>query len=258
MKATPLRQEEHESDSPELVEILQKLAAHRRAEYERTYGNPPWTHEQADAWWYHPLARACDWLEDRLGISRHELELAAIRLTTPQGLKGMDPLTGPDGRTTNPGQPDLLWMIPKFRELDRDGTTARLWKLLVEKYPAILANAGFEDTNVPRVDNPAAEQQPDEPADDASLADPSGDSPSKIEVAAIALAGGDYEAVAAVAAVASDGKLDLENKLLRIASIHPPATAWKSPKWAELLEVTDGRIRQLATWNKWRETDKRE
>jgi len=127
----------------ELVDILKRLGAHRRAVHGQTYGNPPWTREQSDAYFCHPLVRACEWLEQRVGISRHDLEDAAFRLTTPQGLRGMDPLTGPGGRTTDAGQPDLLWMIPKFRELDRDGTTARLWELLVEDYPAILANAGM-------------------------------------------------------------------------------------------------------------------
>ncbi|MBI2481515.1 MAG: helix-turn-helix domain-containing protein [Planctomycetia bacterium] len=127
----------------ELVEILKRLGAHRRAVYEQTYGNPPWTREQSNAYWYHPLVRMCEWLELRLGISRHDLEDAAFRLTTPQGLRGMGPLTGPSGRTTDAGQPDLLWMITKFRELDGDGTTARLWQSLVEKYPAILAHTGM-------------------------------------------------------------------------------------------------------------------
>lgn len=126
----------------ELVEILKRLEAHRRAAHEQTYGNPPWTREQSDAYWYHPLVRACEWLEQRVGISRHDLEHAAFRLTTPLGLRGMDPLTGPGGRT-DAGQPDLLWMIPKFRELDQDGTTVRLWQSLVEKYPAILEEAGL-------------------------------------------------------------------------------------------------------------------
>src|SRR5205085_11842492 len=99
----------------ELVEILKRLGAHRRALHEQTYGNPPWTREQSDAFWHHPLVWACKWLELRAGISRHELEDAAFRLTTSQGLRGMDPLTGPGGRTTNAGQPDLLFMIPKFR-----------------------------------------------------------------------------------------------------------------------------------------------
>jgi len=126
---------------PELVEILRQLGAHRRAVHEQTYGNPPWTREQSDAYFYHPLVRACDWLEQRAGISRYDLEDAAFRLTTPQGLRGMDPLTGPGGRTTDAGQPDLLWMISKFRELDGDKTTARLWQLLAEEYPAILEEA---------------------------------------------------------------------------------------------------------------------
>jgi len=110
----------------ELVEILKRLGAHRRAMHEQTYGNPPWTRDQSDAYWYHPLVRACEWLEQRVGISRHDLEDAAFRLSTPQGLRGLDPLTGPGGRTTDAGQPDLLWMFSTFRELDRDGRAGRL------------------------------------------------------------------------------------------------------------------------------------
>jgi len=102
----------------ELVEILKRLGAHRRAMHEQTYGNPPWTREQSDAYFCHPLVRACDWLEQRVGISRHDLEHAALRLTTPLGLKGMEPFPNPDGTEGDPEIPDWLWMTAKFRELD--------------------------------------------------------------------------------------------------------------------------------------------
>ena len=81
----------------ELVEILKRLGAHRRELHAQVFGKPRWTREQSDGYWHHPLMWACKWLEERVGgISRHELEHAAFRLTTPLGLKGMDPLPGPD------------------------------------------------------------------------------------------------------------------------------------------------------------------
>jgi len=229
----------------ELVEILKRLGAHRRELHAQVFGKPlwtcqqseatvrqlgllrsdgkpRWTREQSDAYWHHPLVRACEWLEERVGISRHDLEHAAFRLTTPLGLKGMEPLPSPDGDLLtaqeekakrelcelydlmaadktppevkgqgkpvqltekqlaalaglrpksfqviseeqaealaqlpgravkrkrpsegDPGMPDWLWMTAKFRELDLDGTTDRLWQLLVEDYPAILADSGM-------------------------------------------------------------------------------------------------------------------
>lgn len=129
----------------DLVEILKRLGAHRRAMHKQIFGNPPWTHEQSDAYWHHPLVRACKWLEERVGISRHDLEHAAFRLTTPHGLKGMGAFPNPDGSEGDPEIPDWLWMTGKFRELDRDGTTARLWRWLADEYPVILEEAGIPD-----------------------------------------------------------------------------------------------------------------
>ena len=81
----------------ELVEILKRLGANSRELHAQVFGKPLWTREQSDGYWRHPLVWACKWLEERVGgISRHELEHAAFRLTTPLGLKGMDPLPGPD------------------------------------------------------------------------------------------------------------------------------------------------------------------
>ncbi len=146
--------------APELVEILKRLGAHRRAVYEQTYGNAPRTREQSDAYWYHPLVRACHWLEQRLGINRHELEQAAFRLTTPLGLKGMNPFPNPDETEGDPGMPDWLWMTGKFRELDldgttdRDSTTTRLWRQLSEQYPTILEEAGITVASRPSAKPP--------------------------------------------------------------------------------------------------------
>lgn len=133
------------SDPPELVEILRLLGIHRRKVHEKTYGKPSWTREESDAYWYHPLVSACKWLELRVSIDRHDLETAAFRLTTPLGLRGMDPLPSPNGEPDkeDKGQPDWLPMIDKFRELERDGATAHLWQSLTKDYPAILVDAGL-------------------------------------------------------------------------------------------------------------------
>jgi hypothetical protein len=98
--------------------------------------------EKTEAYWRHPLLRACAWLEERLGIGRDLLEIAAGRLNSALGLRGMEPLRGPNGRTSK-GAPDCLWMIPKFTEADRDGTTAKLWRTLLDEYPAELVDAGL-------------------------------------------------------------------------------------------------------------------
>jgi hypothetical protein len=72
-------------------------------------------------------------------------------------------------------------------------------------------------------------------------------------VAAKVLADGNYPAVAEIAA---DHTLNLEEKGRRIIAIHTPAAHWKAARWAELLGVTDSRIRQLAFWKMLREADK--
>ena len=151
----------------ELVEILRQLRAHHRKVHEQTYDHPPWTHEQSAAYWHHPVVWVCKWLEQRLAIDRDELMTAAFRLTTPQGLRGMAPLIAPDGEPDkeDKGQPDWLWMIPKFRELDRDGTTdrnsttTRLWRQLSEGYPTILVEAGIPVASQPPVVVPVDPQK---------------------------------------------------------------------------------------------------
>ena len=223
----------------ELVEILKRLGAHRRELHAEVFGKPQWTREESDGYWHHPLVWACKWLEERVGgISRDELEHAAFRLTTPLGLKGMDPLPGPDEdfltaldgnakrelcelydlmaadktppelkgqgklvqltekqqaalaglrpncfqviseeqaealaqlpgraiqprrpREGDPGMPDWLWMTGKFRELDRDSTTTRLWRQLSEEYPTILVEAGIPVASQPPVVVPADPQK---------------------------------------------------------------------------------------------------
>ena len=99
--------------------------------------------KESAAWWHHPLRWLCRELEERLGIEREDLEIAAYRLTSELGLRGMGPLIAPDGTPDDDdkGQPDWLWMLPKFKELDRDGTTARLWQGLLEKFSAVLVEA---------------------------------------------------------------------------------------------------------------------
>ncbi len=151
--------------------------------WDRIGKSPPLPGERG-AYWHHPVLLACRWLEEHSGINRDDWEAAAFRLTTPWGLREMDPLTGPGGRTTDAGQPDLLWMISKFRELDRDGTTARLWQSLVEKYQAILEEAGMlvplgnggGDENDDAVT--AQRQQPGEPAGVTSDAQTTAEQPA--------------------------------------------------------------------------------
>jgi hypothetical protein len=99
--------------------------------------------KESAAWWHHPLRWLCREVEERLGIEREDLEIAAYRLTSELGLRGMGPLIAPDGTPDDDdkGQPYWLWMLPKFKELDRDGTTARLWQGLLEKFSAVLVEA---------------------------------------------------------------------------------------------------------------------
>jgi len=101
--------------------------------------------KESAAWWHHPLRWLCRELEERLGIEREDLEIAAYRLTSELGLRRMGPPIASDGTPDDDdkGQPDWLWMLPKFRKLDRDGTTARLWRKLLDDCPAVLVEAGL-------------------------------------------------------------------------------------------------------------------
>jgi len=101
------------------------------------------TREARAAYWEHPLVWLCERLEERLGIDRNELEIAAGRLNTTLGLRGMEPLPAPDGTVADEGQPDWLWMLPKFKELDRDGTTASLWGKLRNDCAVVLIEVGL-------------------------------------------------------------------------------------------------------------------
>jgi hypothetical protein len=112
---------------------------------------------ESDAYWQHPVLLACRWLEEHSGIKREDLEAAAFRLTTPLGLRGMADLQGPNGRVDK-GMPDWLWMIPKFRELDQDGTTAKLWQKLLDECPAVLVEAGL----LPATDATPPARKPDD------------------------------------------------------------------------------------------------
>jgi len=86
-------------------------------------------------------------LEERLGIEREELHIAASRLITPLGLRGMEPLLAPDGAVGDAGESDRLWMLLKFRELDREGVTARLWQRLLDDFPHVLIDAGLAQSD---------------------------------------------------------------------------------------------------------------
>ena len=97
-------------------------------------GEEPGSREDRQAYWHHPLRRLCEQLEQHLGIPRDDLEKAALRLNSALGLRGMDPFPNPDGTDGDPGLPNWLSMLPKFKALDRDGTTARLWESLSEAY----------------------------------------------------------------------------------------------------------------------------
>ena len=104
----------------------------------------PLSPEETDAYWNHPVLLACRWLEEHSGIKRDDWEIAAFRLTTPLGLRSMEPLPAPDGATIQcDGASDMLWMVEKFLELDRDETTAKLWEMLLGNCAMVLEEAGL-------------------------------------------------------------------------------------------------------------------
>jgi len=98
-----------------------------------------------DAYWHHPLLWLCRQLEESLGIDRDDLKTAAYRLDSTHGLREMEPFPNPDGSEGDPALPDCLGMFPKFKELDRDGTTTRLWQELVNDHPDVLIDAKLLD-----------------------------------------------------------------------------------------------------------------
>jgi hypothetical protein len=86
-------------------------------------------------------------------------------------------------------------------------------------------------------------------------ADDWNDGSADIDVAAAkALAGSNYPAVGAIA---SNEELSLNEKGRRILAIHPEAAIWDSKKWADLLGVSDGRIRQLEFWKRLKAAEKK-
>ena len=136
--------------------------------------NERFTPEESAAYSHHPLLWLCGQLEERLGIKREDLETAAYRLTSILGLRRMKPLPAPDGTVGDEGQPDWLWMIPKFKELDRDGTTARLWQTLLDNFPNVLVEAGLAPADVTErrgVDDPA-HPETGSPSQDAEIGIP--------------------------------------------------------------------------------------
>jgi hypothetical protein len=113
----------------------------------------PGSKADRDAYWRHPLPWLCEQLELRVDrsipeeIDRDDLEKAAHRLNSIIGLRGMDPLPGPNGGVADEAQPDLRWMFGWFKELDRDGTTAKLWRTLIGNHGDVLVEAGLWNGN---------------------------------------------------------------------------------------------------------------
>lgn len=134
-------------NTPKLVEIFKALARNRpecHEAWERLKGYdsliPPGqdrpdkdVETQARKAWdaasrrfvRHPLLELCRMFEEYTGISRDVLMQAAERINSKIGLRpaeweGDQPL------------PDLLWILPKLNELDRDGSTLAILELLHE------------------------------------------------------------------------------------------------------------------------------
>jgi len=140
---------------------------------------------ERDAYWHHPVLLVCRWLEEHsrinrddkehTPINRDDLEAAAFRLNTPLGLQGMEPLLAPDGATVHDkGASDMLWIVPKLQELDRNGTTAKLWGMLSDNCPTVLVEAGLM---------PAAHATP--PTDRTGEREGSGEGNTSAEQAAV-------------------------------------------------------------------------
>lgn len=65
------------------------------------------------------------------------------------------------------------------------------------------------------------------------------------------------DAAPAVVTIAGDESKSLDERMRLIAIAKPEAVHWKSRRWAELLGVTAGRIRQTDTWIAWRAAEKK-
>ncbi|MBX3437238.1 MAG: hypothetical protein KF861_07100 [Planctomycetaceae bacterium] len=61
----------------------------------------------------------------------------------------------------------------------------------------------------------------------------------------------------AVLAIAHSSDKRIDEKMRQIAVVKPESVHWKATRWAELLGVTDSRIRQTETWKAWRAADKK-
>jgi len=107
-------------DSPELVHIFSRLARHWRAMIERLEDKGELTEAEDEAQWNHPIEHLFRRIEEMTGISRNNLADAAWRINTPMGLGAWK------RQTKQISYPDLLWILPKLKDLDRDGSTLRL------------------------------------------------------------------------------------------------------------------------------------
>lgn len=92
----------------ELVEILKRLGLRT------TWGEDYDTH-------YDALWEVIRWICDRTDLDRCDLDDAAYRLNTAMGLAPWKKQTGDEAEYR-----DLRFIPPKLKELDRDGSTARL------------------------------------------------------------------------------------------------------------------------------------
>jgi len=119
-----------------------------------------------DACRNHPLSWLCRQLEDRgVGLNREEIEWCAHRLNT---IVGLQPMKWPDEEED---WPDRRWLGGKCREFDRDGVTDRLWNELVNRYPDVLKEAGFQDAD--KDGEPTGKSEPDgDPAESSALPAP--------------------------------------------------------------------------------------
>ncbi|MGD2109739.1 MAG: hypothetical protein PVI86_10135 [Phycisphaerae bacterium] len=135
-------------NTPELVEVFKALARNRCECFEawgglKSYDSliPPGQNqpekdvvEQAfDEWTRakrrylrHPLVELCRMVEERSDISRDELLHASARINSKVGLRAA---TWSDG---DPDWPDLTWIPPELKELDRGGSTPHIVELLHE------------------------------------------------------------------------------------------------------------------------------
>ncbi|MCH8852693.1 MAG: hypothetical protein IID41_08585 [Planctomycetes bacterium] len=131
----PARQT-YKKPTVEMTDLLDRLQKH----VTKLVGEEPWPPAENEAWSNHALSYAVGRVEAWTGIDKEILRDVARRVNTSAGLQ---PWKRVDGTVWD----DLLYVLPKLRKLDKDGSTAELVGELHIQYPDVMSEIGLQATS---------------------------------------------------------------------------------------------------------------